>query len=68
MAEEHDVEITEPTVGVQEPIENVDLTGIESEEDVGDDRMIDDEEEYESVDEIETDTEIMAEGLTAANE
>ncbi|KAM0043285.1 hypothetical protein Hdeb2414_s0010g00339461 [Helianthus debilis subsp. tardiflorus] len=44
VAEEHDVEIIEAPVGVQEPIENVDLTGIESEEDVVDDRMIDDEE------------------------
>ncbi|KAJ0792836.1 hypothetical protein HanOQP8_Chr01g0022411 [Helianthus annuus] len=68
VAEEHDVEIIEPPVGVQEPIENVDLTGIESEEDVGDDRMIDDEEEDERVDESETETEIMAKGLTAETE
>ncbi|KAJ0792027.1 hypothetical protein HanOQP8_Chr01g0012701 [Helianthus annuus] len=65
VAEEHDVEIIEAPVGVQEPIENVDLTGIESEEDVGEDRMIDDEEEDERVDESETEKEIMDEGLTA---
>ncbi|MFS7918123.1 hypothetical protein Hanom_Chr03g00197161 [Helianthus anomalus] len=59
VAEEPDIEIIEPPVGVQEPIENVDLTGIESEEDAGDDRMIDDEEEDEHVDESEKETEIM---------
>ncbi|KAF5801704.1 hypothetical protein HanRHA438_Chr06g0260501 [Helianthus annuus] len=48
VAEEHDVEIIEAPVGVQEPIKNVDLTSIESEEDVADDRMIDDEEVDES--------------------
>ncbi|MFS7986765.1 hypothetical protein Hanom_Chr11g01014131 [Helianthus anomalus] len=56
VAEEHDVEIIEAPVVVQEPIENVDLTDIESEEDVADDRMIDDEEGEESVDESETET------------
>ncbi|KAM0041710.1 hypothetical protein Hdeb2414_s0011g00369461 [Helianthus debilis subsp. tardiflorus] len=55
VAEEHDVEIIEAPTGVQEPIENVDLIGIESEEDVADDRMVDDEEEEdENVDESET--------------
>ncbi|MFS8019547.1 hypothetical protein Hanom_Chr15g01405031 [Helianthus anomalus] len=68
VAEEHDVEIIEAPVGVQEPIENVDLTGIESEEDVGEDRMIDDEEEDEHVDESETETEIMDEGLITETE
>ncbi|KAJ0796049.1 hypothetical protein HanPI659440_Chr04g0157671 [Helianthus annuus] len=69
VAEEHDVEIIEAPAGVQEPIENVDLTGIESEEEVADDRMDDnDEEEDENVDESETETEIMAEGLTAETE
>ncbi|MFS7947840.1 hypothetical protein Hanom_Chr06g00552911 [Helianthus anomalus] len=68
VAEEHDVEIIEAHVGVQEPIENVDLTRIDSEEDVGEDRMIDDEEEDEHVDESETETEIMDEGLTAETE
>ncbi|MFS7919114.1 hypothetical protein Hanom_Chr03g00209061 [Helianthus anomalus] len=72
VAEEHDVEIIEALVGVQEPIENVDLTGIESEEDIADDRMIDDEEEDVSVDESETETktetETLAEGLTTETE
>ncbi|KAF5767371.1 hypothetical protein HanXRQr2_Chr14g0623561 [Helianthus annuus] len=68
VAEEHDVEIIEPPIGAQEPIENVDLTGIESEEDVGDDRMIEDEEQEEHVDESETETEIMDEGLIAETE
>ncbi|KAJ0779728.1 hypothetical protein HanPI659440_Chr06g0229731 [Helianthus annuus] len=55
VAEEHDVEIIEAPIGVQEPIKNVDLTSIESEEDVADDRMIDDGEVDES-------------GLTTENE
>ncbi|KAF5772242.1 hypothetical protein HanRHA438_Chr13g0585381 [Helianthus annuus] len=68
VAEEHDVKIIEAPIGVQEPIENVDLTGIESEEDVADDRMIDDEEGDDSVDESETETETLGEGLTVDNE
>ncbi|KAM0069629.1 hypothetical protein Hdeb2414_s0001g00003821 [Helianthus debilis subsp. tardiflorus] len=68
LAEEHDVEITEAHVGVQEPIENMDLTGIKSEEDIADDRMVVDEEGNESVDESETETETLAEGLTAETE
>ncbi|KAJ0695210.1 hypothetical protein HanPI659440_Chr15g0617611 [Helianthus annuus] len=64
VAEEHDVEIIESPIGVQEPIENVDLTGSESEEDVGDDRMMEDEEEDEHVDESEIEIETMDEGLT----
>ncbi|KAJ0788166.1 hypothetical protein HanPI659440_Chr05g0188501 [Helianthus annuus] len=63
IAEEHDVEIIEAPVGTKEPIENGDLTGIESEEDVADDRMVDDEEVNENVDEIEKETEIHAESL-----
>ncbi|KAJ0633094.1 hypothetical protein HanRHA438_Chr17g0822201 [Helianthus annuus] len=68
VAEEHDVEIIEAPVGIQEPIENIDLTGIESEEDVADDRMVDDEDEDENVDESETETGIMDEGLTTETE
>ncbi|KAJ0765647.1 hypothetical protein HanPI659440_Chr08g0305831 [Helianthus annuus] len=63
VAEEHDVEIIEALVGTQEPVENVDLTGVESEEDIADDRMIDDDEVNDDVDETETET--LAEGLTA---
>ncbi|MFS7930723.1 hypothetical protein Hanom_Chr04g00347661 [Helianthus anomalus] len=59
VAEEHDVEIIEPPVSVQEPIENVDLIGIESEEDIRDDKMMEDEEEDERVDESETEVETM---------
>ncbi|KAM0043314.1 hypothetical protein Hdeb2414_s0010g00339821 [Helianthus debilis subsp. tardiflorus] len=69
VAEEHDVEIIEAPVGVQEPIENVDLTGMESEEDVADDKMVNDEEEEdENLDESETETETLAEGLTVESE
>ncbi|KAJ0697274.1 hypothetical protein HanLR1_Chr10g0367161 [Helianthus annuus] len=64
VAEEHDVEIVEPPVSAQEPVENVDLTGIESEEDVRDDRMMEDEEEDECADESETEIETMDEDLT----
>ncbi|KAF5762326.1 hypothetical protein HanXRQr2_Chr16g0775421 [Helianthus annuus] len=66
VAEEHDVEIIEAPVGVQEPIENVDLTGVESEEDVADDNMMEDDEINDDVDEIETET--LTEGLTAETE
>ncbi|KAJ0746471.1 hypothetical protein HanOQP8_Chr05g0177991 [Helianthus annuus] len=66
VAEEHDVEIIEAPVGTQEPVENVDLTGVESEEDIADDRMIDDDEVNDDVDETETET--LAEGLTAEPE
>ncbi|MFS7936962.1 hypothetical protein Hanom_Chr05g00421911 [Helianthus anomalus] len=65
VAEEHDVEIVEPPVGTQEPIENVDLTGIESEEDVRDDRTMEDEEKDEYVHESETEIETMNENPTA---
>ncbi|KAF5804874.1 hypothetical protein HanRHA438_Chr05g0212251 [Helianthus annuus] len=66
VAEEHDVEIIEAPVGTQEPVENVDLTGVESEEDIADDRMINDDEVNDDVDETETET--LAEGLTAEPE
>ncbi|KAM0031312.1 hypothetical protein Hdeb2414_s0017g00507401 [Helianthus debilis subsp. tardiflorus] len=68
VAEEHDVEIIEAPVGTQEPVENVDLTGIESEEDIADDRMVDDEEGNGGVNESETETETLAEGLIAETE
>ncbi|MFS7994063.1 hypothetical protein Hanom_Chr12g01101461 [Helianthus anomalus] len=68
VAEEHDVEIIEAPVGVQESMENMDLTSIESEEDIADDRMVDDEEGDESVDESETETETLDEGLTEETE
>ncbi|MFS7929411.1 hypothetical protein Hanom_Chr04g00332231 [Helianthus anomalus] len=68
VVEEHDVEIIEAPVGVQEPIENVDLTGIESEEDIADDRMVDDDEENESITKSEIETDTLVEGLTAETE
>ncbi|KAM0029402.1 hypothetical protein Hdeb2414_s0018g00525281 [Helianthus debilis subsp. tardiflorus] len=66
VAEEHDAEIIEAPVGTQEPVENVDLTSVESEEDIADDRMVDDEEVNDDVDEAEP--EIHAESLTAEPE
>ncbi|KAM0070944.1 hypothetical protein Hdeb2414_s0001g00019191 [Helianthus debilis subsp. tardiflorus] len=64
VAEEHDVEIIEAPVGTQEPVENMDLTGVESEEDIANDRMIEDDEVNDDVDETET----LAEGLSAETE
>ncbi|KAF5764009.1 hypothetical protein HanRHA438_Chr15g0699311 [Helianthus annuus] len=49
MADEHDLEIVEAPPGSNEPVENVDLTGIESEEAEADDRMADDVEVSENV-------------------
>ncbi|MFS8009309.1 hypothetical protein Hanom_Chr14g01283211 [Helianthus anomalus] len=50
--DEHDVEIIEAPARMIEPVENVDLTGIESEEDEVDDRTVDDTEVNENVDEV----------------
>ncbi|MFS8009312.1 hypothetical protein Hanom_Chr14g01283241 [Helianthus anomalus] len=63
--DEHDVEIIEAPARMIEPVENVDLTGIESEEDEVDDRTVDDTEVNENVDEGETETEVNTESLTA---
>ncbi|MFS8003817.1 hypothetical protein Hanom_Chr13g01218331 [Helianthus anomalus] len=62
VAKEHDVEIIEAPVGNQEPVKIVDLTSVESEEDIADDRMIEDDEVNDDVDEKEIET--LAEGLT----
>ncbi|MFS7943462.1 hypothetical protein Hanom_Chr06g00500541 [Helianthus anomalus] len=51
--------------GTIESVENVDVTGIESEEDVAEDRMADDDEVSENVSEDETETEVNAESLIA---
>ncbi|MFS7918572.1 hypothetical protein Hanom_Chr03g00202731 [Helianthus anomalus] len=63
VADEHDVEIIEAPPRSIEPVENVDLTGVESEEDEADDRMIDDTEVSENLGEGET--EVNTESLTA---
>ncbi|MFS7913105.1 hypothetical protein Hanom_Chr02g00137941 [Helianthus anomalus] len=65
VADEHDVELIEAHVGTNEPVENVDLTRIESEEDVADDRMADDDEVSENVSEDETEKEVNVESLIA---
>ncbi|MFS7927045.1 hypothetical protein Hanom_Chr04g00304311 [Helianthus anomalus] len=49
VADEHGVEIIEAPPGSIEPVENFDLTGVESEEHEADDRMIDDTEVSENV-------------------
>ncbi|KAF5819077.1 hypothetical protein HanXRQr2_Chr02g0073551 [Helianthus annuus] len=54
MADEHDVEKIEAPPGSNEPVENVNLIGIESEDDEADDRMMDDTEVSENVGEGET--------------
>ncbi|MFS8001231.1 hypothetical protein Hanom_Chr13g01187891 [Helianthus anomalus] len=53
VADGHDIEIIDPPPGSNEPVENVDLTGVESEEDEAGDRMIDDHEVSENVGEGE---------------
>ncbi|KAJ0479977.1 hypothetical protein HanRHA438_Chr13g0586211 [Helianthus annuus] len=63
VADEHDIEIIDPPPGSNEPVENVDLIGVESEEDEAGDRMIDDHEVSENVGEGET--EGNTESLTA---
>ncbi|MFS7937307.1 hypothetical protein Hanom_Chr05g00426071 [Helianthus anomalus] len=69
VADEHDVEIIETPVGTNEPVENVDLTRIESEEDKADDEMADDDDEVnENVSEGETETEVNTKSLTTETE
>ncbi|KAF5804867.1 hypothetical protein HanRHA438_Chr05g0212141 [Helianthus annuus] len=68
VADEHDVQIIDAPLGSSEPIENVDLTEVESEEDnVFDERMIDDveldAELNENVGSVET--KMVTESLTA---
>ncbi|KAF5805121.1 hypothetical protein HanXRQr2_Chr05g0205351 [Helianthus annuus] len=63
VADEHDVEIIDAPHKSSESVENVDLTGIESEDDVADERMIDDTEVNENVGDSEA--EVNVESLTA---
>ncbi|KAJ0715492.1 hypothetical protein HanPI659440_Chr13g0501801 [Helianthus annuus] len=49
VADEHDVKIIDAPLRSSEPVENIDLTGIESEEDVVEERMMDDKEQPTSV-------------------
>ncbi|KAJ0754664.1 hypothetical protein HanPI659440_Chr09g0349351 [Helianthus annuus] len=65
VADEHDVEIIEAPPGSNELVENVDLTGIKSEEDEADDKMADDNEVSENISEGKTETELNAESLIA---
>ncbi|KAM0041636.1 hypothetical protein Hdeb2414_s0011g00369651 [Helianthus debilis subsp. tardiflorus] len=65
VADEHDVEIIEALARTNEPVENVDLTRIESEEDKEDDEMADDDEVNENVSEGETKIEVNTESLTS---
>ncbi|KAJ0479628.1 hypothetical protein HanIR_Chr13g0622181 [Helianthus annuus] len=54
VADEHDVKIIDAPLRSSEPVENVDLTGIESEEDVVEERMMDDKELNHNVGDVET--------------
>ncbi|MFS7953519.1 hypothetical protein Hanom_Chr07g00619641 [Helianthus anomalus] len=63
MVDEHDVVIIQAPPGSNEPVENVDFTGVESEEDETDDKMIDDTEVSENVGEGEA--EVNTGSLTA---
>ncbi|KAF5809750.1 hypothetical protein HanRHA438_Chr04g0171191 [Helianthus annuus] len=63
VVDEHDVVIIQAPPGSNEPVENVDFTGVESEEDETDDRMIDDAEVSENVGEREA--EVNTGSLTA---
>ncbi|KAF5782869.1 hypothetical protein HanRHA438_Chr11g0514021 [Helianthus annuus] len=63
VADEHDVEIIDAAPGSSEPVENVDLTGIVSEEDAVVERMMDNVEFNENV--VDDETEVNAESLTA---
>ncbi|MFS8025243.1 hypothetical protein Hanom_Chr16g01472681 [Helianthus anomalus] len=62
VADEHEVEIIDAPPGSSESVENVDLTWIDSEEDVFDERMMDDAKVNENVEDVET--ELNAESIT----
>ncbi|KAF5789601.1 hypothetical protein HanXRQr2_Chr09g0373201 [Helianthus annuus] len=63
VADEHDVQIIDAPPGLSEPIKDVDLTEVESEEDNAfDERMMDDAEVNENVSDVET--EVNTESLT----
>ncbi|KAF5803904.1 hypothetical protein HanRHA438_Chr06g0286051 [Helianthus annuus] len=62
VANELDIVIIDAPHGSSEPVENVDMTGIESEEDVIEESIMDDEEVNENVEDVET--EVNVESLT----